>query len=107
MHPLADLDFGGPEQLVVRLGDQQPGHAQGLFFSLLEDEGGELLGFGLLFGGQTEVAHEVLRVRRGGGFSTPIAVRLYATNNPPTFQLPTLKLMPPAIFVDFFWDSVT
>ena len=89
MHALADLDFRGPEQLMVRFGDQQAGHAQSLFLGFLEDKGRELLGFCFLFRSQGEVAHEALRAQRGGGFSTPIAVRLYATKNPPTFQLPT------------------
>jgi hypothetical protein len=49
--PIPDLELDSSQEFAVRFGHEAADHLEGLFLSLLADEGGQALGFGFLFGG--------------------------------------------------------
>jgi hypothetical protein len=93
MCPLAEVELGGTEELGVGLGHEDACHPQGFLLGLLANEGRQALGFRFLFRGEKKVSHESLRVQGEDGFSKPVGIRFYATNYPPTLQLPTREII--------------
>jgi hypothetical protein len=76
MDPVAEFEFGGPQELGVRLGNEEASHLKDFLLSLLENQRRQALGFGFWFGGENDVGHEYLAAGKGVNFSTPFSYLL-------------------------------
>jgi hypothetical protein len=73
MGPVAEFEFGGPQELGVRLGNEEASHLQDFLLRLLENQRRQALGLGFLFGGKKDVGHEDLAAGKGVNFATPFS----------------------------------
>jgi len=62
MDDVADLELGLSQDLIVRLGGQEAGHLQEVAFDGPQEGLGQVLGMGLLLGGQVGGGHRGLLV---------------------------------------------